>query len=81
MGVSWLSEAIHIEVHGNHDHNCGPVAEVSHVLTLLAVAAVAASVAAASAASAVVHIFDRNLCVLFLRDVSSVTVDQKKQSF
>jgi hypothetical protein len=76
MGVSWLSEAIHIEVHGNHDHNCGPVAEVSHVLVLWAVAA-----AAAAAALTVVNIFDRNLCVLFLRDGSSVTVDQKKQSF
>ena len=29
MGVSWLSEAVHVEVHGNHDHDCGAVAEVS----------------------------------------------------
>jgi hypothetical protein len=70
MGVSWLSEAIHIEVHGNHDHNCGPVAEVSHVLPLWAVTAAAASAAAAVAtALTVVNIFDRNLCVLFLEMV------------
>jgi hypothetical protein len=79
MGVSWLSEAIHIEVHGNHDHNCGPVAEVSHVLTLWAVTAAAAS-AAAAAALTVVDIFDRNLCVLFLRRFVCVSLSQK-QSF
>ena len=35
MGVSWLSEAVHIEVHENHYHGCGAAAEVSINLRLM----------------------------------------------
>ena len=31
MGVSWLSEAVHAEVHENHDRGCSAAAEVGNI--------------------------------------------------
>ena len=31
MGVSWLSEAVHAEVHENHDRGCSAAAEVGNM--------------------------------------------------